>query len=101
MTELVSASDIVLRRCDIIANQSVEDDIIEILEKNITDFEYTIDENLFGKGKKSRKLGDSVWPEMNFVMIAYIDEKSVTVVHECVNQIKMKFPKEGINLFIL
>ena len=100
-SELVSASDTVLRRCEIIANQSVEDDIIEILEKTIPDFEYTIDENLFGKGKNSRKLGDSVWPEMNFVMIAYIDEKSVAVVHECVNQIKMKFPKEGINLFIL
>ena len=36
--ELVSASDSVLHRCEIIANQSVEDDIIEILENSIPDF---------------------------------------------------------------
>ena len=99
--ELVSASDTLLRRCEIIANQSVEEDIIEILENAIPDFEYTIDENLSGRGKHSRKLGDSIWPEMNFVMIAYIDEKSVAIVQECVNQIKTKFPKEGINLFVI
>lgn len=90
-----------LCRCEIIANQSVEDDIIEILEKSIPDFEYTIDENLCGRGKHSRKLGDSVWPEMNFVMIAYIKEDSINAVQECINQIKEKFPKEGINMFIL
>lgn len=99
--ELVSASDTVLRRCEIIANQSVEDDIIEILENTIPDFEYTIDENLSGRGKHSRKLGDSVWPEMNFVMIAYIDEKSEALVRESVIKIKAKFPNEGINLFVL
>ena len=90
-----------LCRCEIIANQSVEDDIIDILEKSIPDFEYTIDENLCGKGKKTRKLGDSVWPEMNFVMIAYINSEITETLSYCVNQIKEKFPNEGINLFII
>lgn len=110
--ELVSASDAVeilsqaqndksLRRCEIIANQSVEDDIIEILEKSIPEFEYTIDENLYGRGRKSRKLGNNVWPEMNFVLTAYVNSAEVQFVRGCVEQIKQKFPNEGINLFVI
>ncbi len=90
-----------LCRCEIIANQSVQDDIIEVLENAIPDFEYTIEENLFGKGRKSRKLGNSVWPEMNFAMIAYVDESKIATVEFCVERIKQKFPREGINLFVL
>ncbi|MCR5045456.1 MAG: efflux RND transporter permease subunit [Treponema sp.] len=90
-----------LCRCEIIANQSVEDDIIELLEKSIPDFEYTVDENLRGRGRKTRKLGNNVWPEMNFAMTAYVDKKQAGLVEACVNQIKEKFPREGINLFVI
>lgn len=90
-----------LCRCEIIANQSVEDDIIELLETTIPDFEYTIDENLCGRGRSSRKLGNSVWPEMNFVLTAYVTEDDAELVRTCINQIKEKFPHEGINLFVL
>ena len=90
-----------LRRCEIIANQSVEDDIIEILENSIPEFEYTIDENLYGRGRKSRKLGNNVWPEMNFVLTAYVNSAEVQFVRGCVEQIKQKFPNEGINLFVI
>lgn len=95
------AAGTALRRCEIIANQSVEDDIIELLEKTIPDFEYTIDENLYGRGKSSRKLGNSVWPEMNFVLTAYISSDFEASVRDCVNQVKQKFPHEGINLFVI
>ena len=90
-----------IRRCEIITNQSVEDDIIEQLEANIPDFEYTIDENLYGRGKHSRKFGNSVWPEMNFVLTAYINDDYVETVEKCIGYIKEKFPHEGINLFVI
>ena len=90
-----------LRRCEIIANQSVEDDIIELLESTIQDFEYTVDENLYGRGRKSRKLGNNVWPEMNFVLTAYVNSAEVQFVRGYVEQIKQKFPNEGINLFVI
>ncbi len=95
------ADSATLRRCEIIANQSVEDDIIKLLESTIPDFEYTLDENLCGRGRKSRKLGNSVWPEMNFVLTAYVSSKAEKTVEACVNQVKQKFPREGINLFVM
>lgn len=90
-----------LCRCEIIANQSVEDDITELLESTIPEFEYTIDENLYGRGRKTRKLGNSVWPEMNFVLTAYVSKGNAEIVETCINQIKQKFPREGINLFVM
>ena len=89
-----------LFRCEIIANQSVEDDIIEILEETIPEFEYTIDENLYGRGKKARKLGNSVWPEMNFVLTAYVIRENAITLQKCVNDVKKKFPREGIRFFV-
>lgn len=88
-------------RCEIIANQSVEEDIIDSLETSIAGFEYTIDENLYGRGRSSRKLGNSVWPEMNFVLTAYVNEDSTEMVKRCVDRVKEKFPREGINLFVI
>lgn len=88
-------------RCEIIANQSVEEDIIDSLETSIAGFEYTVDENLYGRGRSSRKLGNSVWPEMNFVLTAYVTESSAEMVRQCVDRVKAKFPREGINLFVI
>ena len=95
------ASDEKMYRCEIIANQSVEEDIIDSLETSIAGFEYTIDENLYGRGRSSRKLGNSVWPEMNFVLTAYVTESSAEMVRQCVDRVKAKFPREGINLFVI
>ncbi|MCR4580137.1 MAG: efflux RND transporter permease subunit [Treponema sp.] len=93
--------EIQLRRCEIIANQSVEDDIIELLERKITGFEYTIDENLYGRGHTSRKLGNSVWPEMNFVLTAYVKSNCVEEINHCIDEVKKRFPREGITLFVI
>lgn len=88
-------------RCEIIANQSVEEDIIDSLETSIPDFEYTVDENLYGRGRNSRKLGNSVWPEMNFALTTYVNERSADMVKQYIKRIKEKFPREGINLFVI
>jgi len=95
------AGDEKMYRCEIIANQSVEEDIIDSLETSIAGFEYTVDENLYGRGRSSRKLGNSVWPEMNFVLTAYVTESSAEMVRQCVDRVKAKFPREGINLFVI
>jgi len=86
-------------RAEIISNQSVMDDIIELLEKEIKDFQYTIVENAHGKGLTSKKLGDTVWPEMNFIMFAYVNLENARTIKEIVQQLKEKFPREGISCF--
>ena len=90
-----------LYRVEIIANQSVMDDITELLEEKIQDFEYTMITGCQGKGRKSKKIGDTVWPEMNFILFAYVADKEARQIKTVVNAVKTKFPNEGISLFFV
>lgn len=85
----------------IVANQSVEDDIIETLEQAVPDIRYTIIPTVNGRGGDNYKLGTATWPEQNFMMIAYMKRKNVATVSAAVRMLKKKFPKEGIKLFLV
>jgi hypothetical protein len=88
-------------RAEIIANQSVQDDLIELLEETLPDVLYTITPSVMGRGSKDRKLGSTTWPEMNFLLFAYIDNKDVKLVKAVVQTVKNKFPDEGIKVFFV
>lgn len=86
-------------RAEIISNQSVQEDIIERLEKEIPSIEYTVIPELHGRGVRTKKLGDTIWPEMNFVLFSYIDDDNAQKIKEVVADVKKRFPNEGISLF--
>ena len=86
-------------RAEIIANQSVQDDITELLEEEIQDIQYTLIPETHGKGGHTKKLGDTVWPEMNFVLITYVNKDDAVKIRSLVEKVKARFPKEGISLF--
>ena len=58
-------------RIEIVSNQSVQDEIIELMEQEIPEIEYTLIPTVQGRGRSSKKLGDTTWPEQNFVLFAY------------------------------
>ena len=89
-----------LYRAEIISNQSVEEDIIERLEEAIPSIEYTVIPEIHGRGLRSKKLGDTVWPEMNFVLFSYVEKEDALKVKEVVKAVKNRFPNEGISLFL-
>lgn len=86
-------------RAEIISNQSVLDDIVEKLENEIPDIEYTLIPEIQGKGLHSKKLGDTTWPEMNFLLFAYVSEDKARKIKTCVEELIRRFPKEGISVF--
>ena len=86
-------------RAEIVSNQSVQDDITERLEKEIPGIQYTVIPEVHGKGLKTKKLGDVVWPEMNFILFAYIEDDDAKKVKDVLAQVKERFPNEGISLF--
>ena len=88
-----------LYRAEIISNQSVEEDIIERLEEEIPSIEYTVIPEIHGRGLRSKKLGDTVWPEMNFVLFSYVEKEDALKLKEVVKAVKNRFPNEGISLF--
>jgi len=87
-------------KIEIIANKSVETDIVEALELAMPNIRYTIIPEAHGKGKRDRKLGNVTWPEMNFVLFSYTDMEEVHLTGEIIEALKEKFPTEGIKYFV-
>ena len=88
-----------LYRAEIISNQSVQEDITELLEKEIPSVQYTVIPEIHGRGVRTQKLGDTVWPEMNFVLFTYVEKEDALKVKAVVAAVKERFPNEGISLF--
>ncbi|MGN0728948.1 PG0541 family transporter-associated protein [Treponema sp.] len=62
---------------------------------------YSVIPLVHGRGKKSRKLGTTTWPETNVIIIAYCSDEQEKTVRTVVQYIKEKFPDEGIKIFVL
>lgn len=88
-----------LYRAEIISNQSVQEDIVERLEKELPSIQYTVIPEIHGRGVRTKKLGDTIWPEMNFVLFAYVEEEAARKIKEVIEAVKQRFPNEGISLF--
>ena len=88
-------------RIEIMANKSVQEDIEEALEEYIPEFYYTVIPLAYGRGGNDRKLGTTTWPETNFLMVSYIQDKDFETAKKVVSEIKNKFKGEGIKMFAL
>ena len=86
-------------RVEIISNQSVQEDITELLEKELPSIQYTLIPEVQGRGLRTKKSGDTIWPEMNFVLFAYVEKEAAVKIKEVVAAVKERFPNEGISLF--
>ncbi|MBR1720895.1 MAG: hypothetical protein IJ727_00185 [Treponema sp.] len=90
-----------MTRCEIIANQSVQDEIVSLMEEHIPGVLYTIIPMVTGRGKNSYKMGNGTWPETNFVLISYVDDGQVAMMKAIIKAVKERFAGEGIKLFLV
>ena len=86
-------------RVEIIANQSVEENILEALAKEGAGKFYTKYPNILGVGSCGPRMGDAVWPEENFVMVFWCEKAEAAKIKKAVGTVKEKFPGEGIKVF--
>jgi hypothetical protein len=90
-----------MKRLELIANHSVEEDIVNSLEEKIRDFYYTKIPSVHGRGKSAYRLGTATWPEENFMLISYLEDQDARAAAALVEEVKRRFPGEGIKLFII
>ncbi|QQO09867.1 PG0541 family transporter-associated protein [Breznakiella homolactica] len=90
-----------MKRIEIFANRSVQDEVLKGLEETITDFYYTLIPVVNGRGKSEYRLGTAVWPEENFMVISYINDGDAAKAAEIIQGVKEQFPGEGIKIFFL
>ena len=90
-----------MKRLELIANRSVESEIVEALEKNIKDFFYTLLPQINGRGKTKYRMGTATWPELNFLLISYLEDADAVKAQEAIRAVKAQFPNEGIKMFVM
>jgi hypothetical protein len=90
-----------MKRMELMANRSVEEEIISGLESGINDFYYTLLPVVHGRGKSQYRLGTATWPETNFLLISYLDDRDSETAKDVIEEIKNRFPNEGIKIFFI
>jgi hypothetical protein len=86
-------------RIEIIANHSVEENILEALAEAQAAKHYTRYPNVMGVGRSGPKMGDAIWPEENFALVIWCEDDEARVIEQAVANVKERFPNEGIKLF--
>jgi len=88
-----------MKRVEIIANRSVQEDIMEALAAAQVAKHYTLLPIVHGSGRQGRRTGETVWPEENFDLVVYCEEEEERAIERAVATVKEHFPHEGIKVF--
>jgi hypothetical protein len=86
-------------RIEIVANLTVEENIMDALRTEGVAKFYTKIPFIHGTGRQGPRMGDSVWPEENFVIVVWCEMDEAQGIERAVNRVKTSFPNEGIKLF--
>jgi hypothetical protein len=88
-----------MRRLEIIANRSIEEDMFDLFKRRGIVNYYTKIPVVHGVGNSGPRMGDHVWPEENVILIIYCDEEEANAIREAIEELKLFFKDEGIKLF--
>jgi hypothetical protein len=86
-------------RIEIIANHSVEENILDAFAREGVGKFYTKYPSVFGVGGSGPRMGDAVWPEENFSLIIWCEEEEARGIVRAVAAVKKQFPDEGVRVF--
>ena len=86
-------------RVEIIANRSVEENLLETLRDEGAGKFYTKYPNVFGVGSSGPRMGDAIWPEENFALVIWCEEDEAQAIARATERVKEVFPDEGIKIF--
>ena len=86
-------------RLEIIANNSVEENILDAFKANGVGKYYTKLPGVHGIGTSGPRMGDPIWPEENFVFVIWCEEEEALGIKRAIEVVKEKYPNEGIKMF--
>jgi hypothetical protein len=86
-------------RIEIISNHSVEENILDALKDHGVGKYYTLYPNVTGIGSSGPRMGDAVWPEQNFALVIWCEKEEALEIERAVQEVKEKFPDEGVKVF--
>lgn len=89
-----------LKRVEIIFSAALDEDFVDGFKKNKIGAHFTKLSGVTGAGFSNPKLGDAVWPQLNEMLIVYCSKDEAEKIIELAEQIREKYPMEGIACFV-
>lgn len=89
-----------LKRVEVIFSAALDEDFAEGFKKNKIGAHYTKLSGVTGAGFSNPKLGDAVWPQFNEMLIIYCSKEEAQKIVELAEQLRQKYPMEGVACFI-
>ena len=89
-----------LKRVEIIFSAALDEDFVDGFKKNKIGAHFTKIGGVTGAGFSNPKLGDAVWPQLNEMLIVYCSKDEAEKIIELAEQIREKYPMEGIACFL-
>ena len=89
-----------LKRVEIIFSAALDEDFVDGFKKNKIGAHFTKLSGVTGAGFSNPKLGDAVWPQLNEMLIVYCSKDEAEKIIELAEQIREKYPMEGIACFL-
>jgi hypothetical protein len=86
-------------RTEVYANRSVEEDIVEAIERRLPGVAYSLIEDVKGRGRAGVRQGSAIWPELNVLYVFYGERDEAGLILDAIIQVKKLFPREGIKIF--
>ena len=86
-------------RLEVIANNSVEENILEAFRNEGVAKFFTKYPVIHGTGNSGPRMGDAIWPEENFVYVIWCEDEEARGIEKAINEVKKQFPDEGIKIF--
>ena len=90
-----------MKRIEIIANRSIQEDMLDAFKKEGIVKHYTLIPIVLGIGNSGPRMGDHIWPEENFSLTLYCDNQEAAKIKSVISELKAFFTSEGIKLFEL
>ncbi|MDR2484505.1 MAG: hypothetical protein LBD55_03820 [Treponema sp.] len=88
-----------MMRIEIVANRSVEENLLEAFRDEGVGKYYTKYPSVLGIGSTGPRMGDAIWPEENFALVIWCEEAEAQGIERAIGAVKKQFPDEGIKLF--
>ncbi len=90
-----------MNRIEIICDATIEDELKKSLHAIGDELYYTSSSPVGGRGIKGLRQGDAVWPEENALFVLYTDEGGSEQVRRAVEDVRRRFPRNGLAAFSL
>ncbi len=89
-----------LKRVELIFSAAVDEDFMDGFKKKGIGAHYTKISGVTGAGFSNPKLGDSVWPQLNEMILVYCSKEEAEKIVDLAKDLREKYPMEGIACFI-